>query len=45
MATLKFYIKDSKAEKTNIYFFLNYGADRQYSRNKRIARKIRGVGI
>jgi len=26
MATLKFYIKDSKAEKTNIYFFLNYGA-------------------
>lgn len=26
MATLKFYIKDSKAKKTNIYFFLNYGA-------------------
>lgn len=26
MATIKFYIKDSKAKKTNIYFFLNYGA-------------------
>lgn len=26
MATLKFYIKNSKVEKTNIYFFLNYGA-------------------
>ena len=26
MATLKFYLKDAKAEKTNIYFFLNYGA-------------------
>ncbi|WP_353122646.1 site-specific integrase [Dysgonomonas capnocytophagoides] len=26
MASVKFYIKDSKSEKTNIYFFLNYGA-------------------
>lgn len=26
MASLKFYLKDSKAEKTNIYFFFNYGA-------------------
>lgn len=26
MATVKFYLKDSKAEKSSIYFFLNYGA-------------------
>lgn len=26
MASVKFYLKDSKSEKTNIYFFLNYGA-------------------
>ena len=26
MATLKFYLADKGAEKTNIYFFLNYGA-------------------
>lgn len=26
MATIKFYLKDAKANRTNIYFFLNYGA-------------------
>ncbi|MCL2072826.1 MAG: hypothetical protein FWH18_02805 [Marinilabiliaceae bacterium] len=26
MATVKFYLHDKSAEKTNIYFFLNYGA-------------------
>lgn len=26
MASVKFYLKDAKAEKSNIYFFLNYGA-------------------
>lgn len=35
MATLKFYIKDSKAEKTNIYFFLNYGAYKLVNEKKK----------
>lgn len=35
MATLKFYIKDSKAEKTNIYFFLNYGAYKLINEKKK----------
>lgn len=35
MATLKFYLKDSKAEKTNIYFFLNYGAYKLVNEKKK----------